>query len=170
LVSINWTGPANLAINASTGIINALPSVAPVVYTLKYTASNHCTAQKTAKIYLHVIKDKKVFAPRDTVSVCWKYAEALQMNQIFGIEATGVWTTAPTLTSEYLRQSPNSSPYSGAVIFNGKAAYENNILPSITYHGILARKIEFYYTVPADNCFGAKTYKVVIILTPNIMK
>jgi hypothetical protein len=117
---------------------------------------------------LHVVKDKKIFAPRDTVAICWEHAEVMQINQLFGVEANGVWSTNPVLTSTYLHLSPSSSPYAGALVFNGKAAYEDGILPSITYHGETARKIEFYYTVAAGNCLGNKVYKVVVVLTPNI--
>jgi hypothetical protein len=139
------------------------------VYTLKYKASSHCVTDIERKVYLHVANVKKIFAPRDTVAVCWKYAEALQINQMFGVEADGTWSTVPALTSAYINQSPSSSPYAGALVFNGKAAYADGVLPMITYHGDAARKVEFYYTVPSGNCLGDKVYKIVIVLTPNIV-
>ncbi|MDR2382553.1 MAG: hypothetical protein LBD76_01550 [Prevotellaceae bacterium] len=169
LVSLNWTASSGaIVIDANTGIISSTPSTTGV-YTLKYKASSHCVASKERKVYLHVVNDKKIFAPRDTVAICWKYAEALRINQLFGIEATGVWSTSPFMMS-YLYLSPSSSPYAGALIFNGKAAYEYGTLPTITYHGEAARQIEFYYTIPAGNCLGNKVYKIVIVLTPNIVK
>jgi hypothetical protein len=166
LVSLNWSG-AIPAINATTGIIAAVPA-SPSVYTLKYSASSHCIASVSRKIYLHTVNEKKIFARRDTIAVCWKYANTMQINQLFGIEAAGTWSTIPVLTSAYVNQSPSSSPYAGALVFNGKAAYEDGVLPTVTYHGIPARKIEFYYAVPASNCLGDKVYKTVIVLTPDI--
>ena len=142
----------------------------PALYTLKYRASTHCVTSKERKVYLHVVKDKKIFAPRDTVAVCWKYAETMQINQLFGVEAAGTWNTVPTLTSAYLSRSPSSSAYAGALVFNGKSAYEDGILPTMTYHGETVHKAEFYYTAPAGNCLGEKMYKIVIVLTPNITK
>jgi hypothetical protein len=166
LQSLTWTG---WGIDSNTGIIGSVPAT-PSIYTLKYSASSHCAALTERIVYLHVVKDKKIFAPRDTVAVCWKYAGAMQINQLFGVEAGGTWSTVPVLTDGYIHQSPSSSPYAGALVFNGKSAYEDGILPAITYHGEPSRKIEFYYTVSADNCLGYKEYKVVIVLTPDIMQ
>jgi hypothetical protein len=168
LVSLNWSSTGAPAIDAATGIIVKVPPTS-AVYTLKYKASSHCVTDSERKVYLHVANVKKIFAPRDTVAVCWKYAEALQINQMFGVEADGTWSTVPALTSAYINQSPSSSPYAGALVFNGKAAYADGVLPMITYHGDAARQVEFYYTVPSGNCLGDKVYKIVIVLTPNIV-
>jgi hypothetical protein len=169
LMSLSWTGPAMPAINPVTGIIGSVPSTQSV-YTFIYSASSHCVASVSRKVYLHVAGDRKVFAPRDTVAVCWKYAEVLQVNQMFGIEAAGTWSTVPVLSPAYIHQSASPSPYAGALIFNGKAAYEDGVLTAVTYHGEPARQIEFYYTVPAGDCLGDKAYRVVIVLTPDITK
>jgi hypothetical protein len=40
----------------------------------------------------------------------------------------------------------------------------------ITYHGVTAHQIEFYYGTPSGNCTGKKEYKTVIVLTPDIIK
>ncbi|MDR1339816.1 MAG: hypothetical protein LBK58_07180 [Prevotellaceae bacterium] len=160
MTTLNWTG---LSIDASTGVISSTPPYGTYTYT--YRASSECLAGETdRKVYLHTVRSNRVFFPSDTVSVCRKYAEALQINQIFGVEAAGTWSTVPDLmTSGYIRQSPVSSPYAGAVVFNGKAAYDDGILPTIPYYGKPAHAIEFYYTV-SDGCLK-KEYKTVIVIT-----
>jgi hypothetical protein len=168
LVSLTWTSSGMPAINSATGIIGSIPA-SSAVHTFKYTASSHCVTSVARKVYLHA-GGKNIFMPRDTVAICWLYADALQINQMFGIEAVGTWSTIPALSSAYLHRSPSSSPYADAVVFNGKKAYEDNILTASTYHGVAARKVEFSYTVPAGDCLGDKTYKVVIVLTPDITK
>jgi hypothetical protein len=169
LASLNWTSHVAPAIDATTGIIASVPS-AQSVYTFKYNASSHCSTPVSRKVYLHVAANKQIFVPRDTIAVCWKYAEALQINQLFGIEAAGTWSTVPVLSPAYIRLSPSSSPYAGALTFNGKAAYEDGVLTPLTYRGEPARQIEFYYTVPAGECLGNRVYKVVTVLMPDITK
>ncbi|MDR1340151.1 MAG: hypothetical protein LBK58_08885 [Prevotellaceae bacterium] len=169
LASLSWTGPTVSAINATTGIIGSVPSTQSV-YTFKYNASSHCSAPASRNVYLHVATNKKIFVPRDTVAVCWKHAEALQINQMFGIEAAGTWNTAPVLSPALVHLSPASSPYAGALVFNGKAAYEDGVLTPVIYRGEPARQIEFYYSVPAGECFGNRVYKIVIVLTQDITK
>jgi hypothetical protein len=173
LVSLSWSSVGAPAIDESTGIIRSIPAM-PTVYTLKYKASSNCTTtekEKERKVYLQVINNsKKTVAPRDTIAVCRDYAEAMQINQLFGIEAGGTWRTVPTLASKYISQSPSSSRHAGALVFNGKAAWIDGVLPAITYHDAASNAIEIYYTVPAGNCLGGKEYKVVIVLTPNIVK
>jgi hypothetical protein len=161
LPAVVWKG---LSINSSTGETGAIPSHG--VYTYKYSVTGCESTPLQRIVYLHVVSNDKSLFLRDTVAVCWEQAEALQINQMFGIEAPGVWTTIPDLmTSAYIRQTPV-----GAVIFNGTAAYKYaagaESLPIITYQNEPAKIIEFYYTVPAG-CL-TKKYKVVIVLTPKL--
>jgi hypothetical protein len=86
------------------------------------------------------------------------------MNQIFGVEAEGTWSANPDLMNNpaYIHQSTAPSN-AGAVVFNGKAAYEaSGLLPTIMYQGNPAKAIEFSYTVPAGCLQGV--YKAVIVL------
>jgi hypothetical protein len=178
LKTLTWSG---IAINETSGVISAIPS-ADGVFTYKYTAAstNDCSTN-TGKVYVDVVKNNKPrFTPRDTVAVCYLQAEALQVNQLFGIESSsGTLSAEPALTttlSAYYTQSPSSSRHSGAFVFNGKKAYEDSEnngngtpLPSITYHKVTARKVKFRYT-PDDSCFNGAVYEVVVVLTPDISK
>jgi hypothetical protein len=158
-----WTG---LSIDPSTGVISSIPSSGGT-YTYIYSITSACLAvPDVGKVYLHTVKNSRIFFPRDTIAVCYEKAEALQMNQIFGVEAEGTWNTntTPDLMNNpaYIRQSTAPSPYAGAVVFNGKAAYGAGVLTPITYQGKPAEAIEFYYTVDAGCLQGV--YKVVIVL------
>jgi hypothetical protein len=155
-----WTG---YSIDDVTGIIASIPSSGGT-YTYTYRVSAVClAADADRKVYLRVVKNNKVFFPHDTIAVCYEQAEALQMNQIFGVEAEGTWITSPNLmNSAYIHQSTAPSIHAGATVFNGKAAYGAGVLTSITYQGKPAEAIEFYYTVPTDCLQGV--YKVVVVL------
>jgi hypothetical protein len=158
--TLSWSG---LFIDPSAGLIgSALPYG---TYTYKYSVTAKCLAAPiNRKVYVHSLHNNRVFFPRDTIYVCREHAEALQINQIFGVEAEGEWSTSPDLmTSKYIHQSPASSPYAGAVVFNGKAAYDDGQLTTITYKGTPAKAITFYYDVP-DGCLK-KNYKVVIVIS-----
>jgi hypothetical protein len=113
-----------------------------------------------------MVSNSNITFPRDTIAICWEKAAALQMNRIFGVEAAGSWSTIPDLIpSDYIRESPSSSPYAGAMVFNGKTAYKDGKGKTITYRGNPAQAIEFDYEV-TDGCLK-ETYKVVIVLTNN---
>jgi hypothetical protein len=166
--TLSWDG--HLSIGTSTGIIPSIPATAPTTYTFKYSVSNEC-ATSDARVYLYAVKDKMPFTQPDTVAVCRDRAEAIQINQIIGIDAEdGEWRTVPELLPDtYTHLSPADSPYAGAFVFDGKK-YSDDVLPTITYHGVPAHQIEFYYSTPSGNCTGKKEYKTVIVLTPDIMK
>jgi hypothetical protein len=166
LLKLTWSG--NLPIDESTGIIPSIPSTAPTTYTFQYTASNFCTTLK-ANLYLQTVNDRMPFTPPDTIAICYEQAEALQINQIIGIDVEGgEWYTAPVLSDTYARLSPADSPFAGAFVFYGKKAYLDEVLlPTIPYHGIPAHMVDFYYSTPDDSCMGGKVYKTVIVLTPS---
>jgi hypothetical protein len=70
----------------------------------------------------------------------------------------------------YVAES-TSTVYGGAVTMNRKAVYKDHSIASYNYQGITdAKKVEFIYTTHTDSCLNGKEYKMVIILTPNIIK
>ncbi|MDR1898208.1 MAG: hypothetical protein LBR10_15635, partial [Prevotellaceae bacterium] len=149
-----------------SGVIASIPSNGGT-YTYIYSVTGACLdAPAIRKLYLHAVKNNRIFFPRDTIAVCREQAEALQMNQIFGVEAAGAWSTNtnPDLMNNpaYISQSTAPSIHAGAVVFNGKAAYEAGVLMPVTYHGKPAEAIEFYYTVDTGCLQGV--YKAVIVL------
>jgi hypothetical protein len=132
------------------------------VYTLAYTVSNPCTSNVRRIVYLETLKNGKVRPLRDSTVICHKYAEAIQVNQIFGIDARGTWSFAayesdgvtPVNIDAYVAES-QSPTYNGAVIMNGKAIYENTA----------ARKIMVTYTPSAGSCVAGRSFTTKIVLT-----
>jgi hypothetical protein len=159
--------------NTETGLISTDNlNVHTRVYTLSYTVNNPCMSDAvTRKVYLEALKPDKMRPLRDTVVICCEHAEAVQINQIFGIDASGTWeyhSSTPGDVNTYVTKS-TSATYDGAVIMNGKGICESAI-PSYSYHGINAKKVEFTYTADDDSCLHGREYKTVIILTPDITK
>jgi hypothetical protein len=91
---------------------------------------------------------------RDTVTIYYIHAEAININQLFGLESGGTpsydygTTVAPyiTLTSH------------GGTVFNGKTFYSTQLANVVM--------VTFTYT-PAE-CLAGKTYKLVIILSDEL--
>ena len=163
LQTLSWTG---YSIDPSTGVVSSIPNAG--TFTYRYSIANTCGVTADRKVYLHVAKNKRFFT-RDTIAICLEQAEALQINQIFCVEASGVWSTDPVdlmTNPTYIRQS-SSALHSGAVVFNGKAAYDDKALKPTTYRGDeSAQAIDFIYEV-SDGCL-AKKYRVVIVLTKKL--
>jgi hypothetical protein len=129
------------------------------IHTFTYTLSSWCVSDQQRMLYLEVLKDDMKRRLKDTVAICYLYADAIHIDQIFGIEANGSFSY-PSAVNQYVSQSS-----SGATIMNGKAIYENNAVSDYNYHGAVAKKIEVTYTPDIDSCLAGKTYTVVIILT-----
>ena len=166
VTGIQWSSPVS-----SDGSIAASYIASSGVRTLTYTVNNPCLAAPvTRKIYLERLKPGRMRPLRDTIVICSETAEAVQINQIFGIEAgKGTWSyfsQTPGDVNAYVNKS-TSSTYNGAVIMNGKAIYES----SIAYYPYRdmpdAKKVEFTYTPANGSCLQGKTYKIVIILLAN---
>jgi hypothetical protein len=150
----------------STDNLNALVRV----YTFTYTASNPCASSITRKVYLETLKPERMRPLRDTVVICYEQAEAVQINQIFGIEANGTWEYHSNNSGDvdaYVTKSA-SGAYEGAVIMNGKAIYESAAIPPYFYHGINTKKVEFTYITDENSCLNGEKYKTVIILMSDI--
>jgi hypothetical protein len=111
-------------------------------------------------------------APPEITNPVYKWydsqtAEAVQINQIFGIDAgEGTWSYFSQTTGDvnaYVRVS-QSPEYKGAVIMNGKVIYTSAI-GCYPYRGMTdSKKVEFTYMPAVGSCLAGKTYKVVIIL------
>jgi hypothetical protein len=158
------------AINAS-GIIDADKLVAPNTYTYTYTVFNPCVdaAGITRKIYLKMLGSNGLKQSQDTVTVCSETAEAVNINQIFGIDAGGTWMydSPDGNISSYVT---TSAAYGGAVIMNGKGIYEDSSIAAYPWHGITdTKRVVFTYTPDGGSCLAGQTYKIVIILTPDMM-
>jgi hypothetical protein len=134
------------------------------VHTFTYTVSNLCTSNITRKVYLETLKQGKMRPLRDSIMICHKYAEAVNINQIFGIDAGGELSFVAAYQSDgvtpvngvdvHLKKS-TSSTYNGALIMNGKAIYENTT----------ARKIVIRYTPAVGSCLdGSGPFQRTIIL------
>jgi hypothetical protein len=115
-----------------------------------------------------MLRDGKMRPLKDTVVMCYRYAEAVNINQLFGIEANGAWIYPPDI-APYVTES-TSPRHAGAVVMNGKDIYEN--VPSLTgnYHGLNNVKIiDFVYKTDSDSCLDGQEYKIVIVLTEDII-
>jgi hypothetical protein len=170
VTSLQWKSVSpSIPIDPTTGTIatdnfNAYTSV----YTLSYTVDNPCIiAPVERKVYLDRLKSGRMRPLRDTVAICYKLAERLQLNQLFGIDAAGTWSfdSSADVTPYITRLT--SPTYNGAVVMNGKAIYDN--LPhDYNYHGILTNRVRVTYTTGSSSCLKGKSYTITIILTPDI--
>jgi hypothetical protein len=172
VTDIQWASQiSGIPISSSDGTVSTV-SLSPFgVYTFTYTVSSRCVSDQKRKVYLEVLKNGKVRLPKDTVAVCYLRAEAVNINQIFGIEAGGDWEYH-SLTSDnidsYVTLS-TSSVYGGAVVMNGKGIFEDASVTLSTYHGVAAKMVKFIYKTDSDICLKGKEYEVVIVLTEDII-
>jgi hypothetical protein len=133
------------------------------VHTFAYTLGSVCVSEQQRKVYLEMLKNNRINIFRDTVVMCYRYADAVQIDQLFGIEANGKLSYLSAI-DPYVKKS---SDYGGTVM-NGKKIYENDAVPDSDYHGVTVKKIEFKYTPDTNSCLS-KTYTIVIVLTPDLL-
>jgi hypothetical protein len=171
ITNLVWQSSQGITLTGGqAGIIPAGSLTAQGTYTFTYTVSNRCVSDITRKVYLQKLgKSGGMPLSLDTISICYEQAEAVNINQIFGIDAAGVWEYYSDVAHDidaYVTEAPSSSDYSGAVIMNGKAIYGDSTIPYYTYRGNAnTKKMEFIYTPPATgSCLSGKTYRRVIIL------
>jgi hypothetical protein len=177
--SVKWAGQISSAI-LPTGVVMTNNLASARTFTFTYTITSRCVSDQKRKVYLEVIKNGNVHVPKDTVVVCYKYAEAVQINQLFGLESGSddEWSyhaIKPLGGTEsidaYVKESTSSSLHKGAIVMNGKAIYEDGTISSNSYHGLNNVKIvKFIYKTDDDTCLQGKTYSVVIVLTEDIMR
>jgi hypothetical protein len=144
------------------------------ISTFTYTVSNHCIADLQRKIYVERLKPNRMRPLSDTILICYDKAGMLQINQIFGIDADGEWeyyALKPDNTqvniNKYVTES-QSSTYNGAVVMDGKAIYEDTAINWCPYRGRSdTKQVVFIYTAK-DECLKNQSFKIVIILTPQL--
>jgi hypothetical protein len=117
------------------------------------------------KVYLETLKPDRMRPLRDTVSICYVHADAVNINQLFGIDAGGEWSwSSPDGNIDAYVVESTSPTYAGAVTMNGKAIYESL---AVSPDDVIT--VEFTYKTDDNSCLHGKEYKMVIILTPDIV-
>ncbi|MDR1583526.1 MAG: hypothetical protein LBS55_09785 [Prevotellaceae bacterium] len=169
VTSLVWTGSG----------IDSDGYVSPSIYgtsgqfTFIYTISDLCGSNYIRKAYIEITENDKIPTLEDTVlPICYDQADAIQINQIFGIEANGTW--------EYYANSKNdlngkthiavstSLPYTGSIVMNGKAIYDDSSITAYPYLGDSnAKKVVFIYKTNSASCLNGKEYKVTIVIYKN---
>jgi hypothetical protein len=157
---------------SSDGIIIARDLLSSNIHTYEYTIENTCVSGVSRRFYVHLHADGVEWeAPKDTVIICCEQKDAIQMNQLFGIDSDGKWEYGIKVgdslgyiveLSSHIRQI-SISPYTGALIFDGQAAYFDNSIPVTTYNGVPSKQIIFKYKT-APGCMKGKEYTKVIVL------
>jgi hypothetical protein len=56
-------------------------------------------SEQKRKVYLEMLKNDRMRPLKDTIAVCYKYAEAMNINQLFGLEAKGEWSYPAAIES-----------------------------------------------------------------------
>jgi hypothetical protein len=174
ITSIEWKHPF-ISIPDNAGSISTSALATSRIHTLTYTVSSRCVGAQKRKVYLEVLRNGVTRQPRDTIAICHLYAEAVNINQLFGLEAGGTWLYSAVggeNITAYVTESPSSSDYAGAVVMNGKAIYGDSSIPFIAnYHatGNNVKMVKFTYTA-GTGCLAGKSYSMVIVLTEDIMK
>jgi hypothetical protein len=158
--SIQWTSRIpGIPITQPYGEVSTADLSSARVHTFTYKLSSLCMGEQQRMLYLEALRDDMKRRLKDTVAICYMYADAIHLDQIFGIEANGIFSYSPDV-SQHVSQSS-----SGATIMNGKAIYGDSTVPDYNYHGAVAKKIEVTYTPDSGSCLAGKAYTVVIILT-----
>jgi hypothetical protein len=164
-----WKSMSGIPIGEYDGIISADNLGSRGTYTFTYTVGNPCTTSAiTRKVYLEVLNGRTPRL-RNTITICSVHAEAVNINQIFGIDAgfyDGAWSyysKNPDDVNDYVRitKSPTSMYY-GSVVMNGHAIYNNPAIDFIS--GTTNKQVVFTYTPKNGSCLSKK-YTIVIILT-----
>jgi hypothetical protein len=166
---IQWTSQiSGIPITSPAGAVSTNNFHSANVYTFMYTISSMCVTEQMRKVYLDVLKNSRQPKLRDTVVICYKYAEAIQLNQLFGIEAPGTWIY-PTVIESYIRKS-TSPVHNGATVMDGKGIYKD-VIPSLEddYHGRIVKIVDMTYKTDDNSCLHGKKYTVAIVLTDDIL-
>jgi hypothetical protein len=174
---IQWAGQIpSMILSDGTVLTNNLTSARVLTFT--YTITSQCVADQKRKVYLEVIKNGNVRRQRDTITICHKYADAVQINQIFGIESGNgdKWSYhavkpesdggGTASIDAHVAESTSSSIHAGARVMNGKAIYEDGSIPYNSYHELNNVKIvKITYKSDDDTCLEGREYTRVIVLT-----
>jgi hypothetical protein len=164
-----WQSLSSVPITPDGVILTNNLNTSSQVYTFTYTVSNPCLPEGVVrKVYLEVLKAGSMRPLRDTITICFDNAEAVNINQIFGIDAgfdDNIWSykswSAGDVDKHVTRSK--SSTYYGAVVMNGKAIYNDNAIARIPDTN--NKKVVFTCKPKAGGCLSEKSYMIVIILT-----
>jgi hypothetical protein len=154
--SIHWTGSIPIS-NPVAGVISSDDFGNSNDLTFTYTIKNTCLGSNISrKVYLNILNRSKMPSLQNTITICYKQAEAININQIFGIETGGTMTWSSNANG-YITKS-TSPTHHGAVVMNGKALYEKGV-----------KEVEFVYDTGtgSGNCFGGKKFLLTIKLIEN---
>jgi hypothetical protein len=171
ITDIQWTSRIpSIPISSPAGLVSTskFPSTGGT-FTFTYTVTSQCVTDQQRKVYLEILKEGRMRPLRDTIVICHQHAEAVNINQLFGIEANGEWEY-PSAINSYITVSTSSS-HAGAIVMNGKAIYQNVSSLTGNYHNLTNVKIvKFTYKTDEDSCLKGKSYDMVIVLTKNVMQ
>jgi hypothetical protein len=161
--TVTWTSVAPHIPITSSGTIRTDDVKTFAVHTFTYTVDAYCATGITRKVYLEPLRPERMRPLKDSVVICYLYAEALQINQLFGIEAYGDWSfdAGGYNITPYITES-TSPAYNGAVIMDGKAIYEQFA------SGGNPMRIKVTYKSADGSCLAGKAFPITIILTPDI--
>jgi hypothetical protein len=153
--TIVWQSVSGIPVNPTTGEVVIGQSRQIGVTTFAYEVTNQCiTTPLVRKTYIRILSNN-INWRRNTLSVCYKKAEALQINQIFGIEANGTFSYSANTGADLTPYIKESSTYGCAITMNGKEIYEQTP----------ARQVTVTYTPAPDSCIADKIFTITIILT-----
>jgi hypothetical protein len=168
-VSVTWSIISAPAGSITVGgILNSSNFVYPNTYAYKYNIVNECHTSE-GKLYAKTTNANMKKSPRDYIVICYENAKALNLNNIFGIEAGGTISTATLVENNYITRYGALSNFNGAVIFDGYSAY-SGLSGTYAYSGPYtidagAKIVKFTYTSPPQSCLASQSYDVYIILT-----
>jgi hypothetical protein len=152
--NIVWKNVSGLPVSAAGEVVIAESSQAGTA-TFTYEATNRCVVTPLVrKVYLRILSDD-VRWQRNTVTICHEKAEALQINQIFGIEAGGTFDYVADDGSDISTYIKTSSTYGGAITMDGKAIYKETSV----------RQVTITYTPDNNSCLAGTIFTIKIILT-----
>ena len=170
ITSLLWTSRiSSIKIDSPDGAVFTNSLNLPGTYTFTYTVTSQCVAvAQERKVYLEVLKGGRMRPLKDTIAICHLHAEAVNINQLFGIEANGVWEYPSYAVKSHISES-TSPNHCGAVVMNGKAIYNDNQIPFGSYRGLInkVKFVKFTYKTDGNSCLKGKTYSMVIALIAN---
>lgn len=159
---IEWTKQAGSG-NLVNDVIH-LSSSDKGIHTFVYEITDVCENKSKAKFYLTNRYPARVIP--DTVLICHKTADAIQMNQILGIDVKENELSSYIVELNSFLHRSKSPKFEGAITFSAKKAYlQSNLLPDApSKYGIGAKKAEFTYRPLTESCYTKEEYKLVLIL------
>jgi hypothetical protein len=170
--SVVSSGSPGFAAGSNTGSGELLvKDLAHGVHIYKYRIENECETCE-AKAFVKNTTQPIVRSMSDTLVVCQRMplSAYIQLNQILGLEATGVWNYSADL-SPFVSVAPAGSQFKGARVLNAAAAWANlrlNPQYSFTYgNDSNAALFKFEYVVSNDPCMGSARRELVLIVTSN---